>query len=203
MCSSNQKQHRSPNTHWAYSKGQATSALVFLNFGAFDLPFKKENEKRSCIALLYSPQGGQGSRAGRFRATPQTSELMQQQTAGTVCQPLWRPVQSKKRDPDFSSGFCRWVLIAEENCIEVGGNKGNTYLPAWELKKFFQMCQQQAHPATCVLTPIPQVLDPLASGILMVHSNVLCLMLRAKNAEHSNASHFLSTKGHQEEGNPK
>lgn len=109
--------------------------------------------------------------------------------------------QRARKETHTSPGGCA-DLCWQQRRIAAGIKKKQTYLPGWELQ-FFQMCQQQAHPANRVLTPLPQALGPLASSILMVHSSVLCLMLRAKNAEHSNARHFASTTGHQEDGNPR
>lgn len=47
---------------------------------------------------------------------PLSVERRQQQTAGTDCHPVCRPAESKKGDPHFSRGLCRFMLTAEENC---------------------------------------------------------------------------------------
>lgn len=146
-------------TVYRKSQGRNLSALAFPSLSWI---LKEETEKRSRIIQLFSPPWGwkcqtlsQTSASGANAAADRRNRF----------HPLCRPAESKKRDPGFSSGFCRYVLTAEENCIRGEKNpENNTYLPVWELK-FFQVCQQQAHPATCVLTPLPQVwvLWPAAS----------------------------------------
>lgn len=76
-----------------------------------------------------------------------------------------------RREQEKRPRLLQWVL---QMCADSRGKlhqgekqkypKTSRYLPVWELK-LFQVCQQQAHPATCVLTPVPQVwvLWPAAS----------------------------------------
>lgn len=152
-----------------------------------------ENEKRSCVTQSYSLRGG--CRAGSQTHLPGSAANAEGDSRSRLPSIVQTSMKQDKRP--------RLLQRVWQTCADSGGTlhqegKERQHILTCTVTEALSYVPTTGTACYLCLTPLPQALRPLASSILMVHSNVLCLMSRAKNAQHSNASLLPRDTGRRE-----